>query len=312
MKKKSFQKLMKMIIHLKPKISFIYSPRGVGKTYWASREAWRLYKKGKSTLFLRRFKTELQVFKHQILRNLEKLVPNEEFVLRGNKIFKEKDVICEFFAVSSSARIKGAIESNHPGMIVYDEIDSVDRRYTANEVQAFLDIVVSFFRKHRWRVFCFSNQITANNPIVSAFKLDDTKINKLTMTNNFLYLSFNEEMITFPKDKNLKDLQTVNSEYFSYVNNEDDYLAPWKKGRFLFQIKYLNEYFDFEENGTNYVLRRVPYARLAFFNFNKKEKTGTSFNFFKTTKWFKLWKNAKNCNLLAGVDKKARELIDFI
>lgn len=167
--------------------NFINSNRTLGKTWLFKKRAFRrALKRGKKTLWVRRFKneakeaaakfftsTDLQKFCGIEMYDAEtkhgncKQVGDTFYIKRG----KKWDWFLQIVALSSAKKIRG-VDDVALDTIVFDEYRTTPekyRQYRGNEVNDFIDIFFSVKREHMVRCFFLGNKESTIDPYFTYF-----------------------------------------------------------------------------------------------------------------------------------------------
>lgn len=166
----------------------VISNRGYGKTWGFKKRAWvRALKRGKKTIWLRRFKKEVKEAaptfygSADLLTFIGTLVPyNSEtkqgnFKQNGNTFYVKRGKQWTWFlkivALSDANALRSADDVNID-TIVFDEFTTTPymyTRYRGNEVQDFCDMFFSIKREHEVRVIFLGNNESAASPYLTYF-----------------------------------------------------------------------------------------------------------------------------------------------
>ena len=168
-------------------LNFINSNRTYGKTWAFKIRAWRrAVKRGKKTIWVRRFKNEAQecaasFYSSKDLQKICGIVPYDKASDTGN--FKQDggtcyvrrngrwEWFCKIVYLSKSAAMRSA-DDVAVDTIVFDEYTTTPERYAryrGNEVLDFIDLFFSAKREHVVRVFMLGNNESIVNPYFDYF-----------------------------------------------------------------------------------------------------------------------------------------------
>lgn len=162
--------------------NFVDTVRNIGKSFgFKYRAIKRAYKKGKATYWVRRYKketkkTKQKFFNDKLLKQLGMSVfnkrdnPNGELKREGNRIYVKNRVgqwviAVEFISLGESADYRSADDCAFD-TIVFDEYTTTPARYTyykGDEVEDFMDLLVSLKREERMTVVFLGNKETIYN-----------------------------------------------------------------------------------------------------------------------------------------------------
>ena len=184
-------------------LNFVIGGRDIGKTFAMKKYLLQQFvKNGKQSLYLRRNKTELdgidkesffpRIMLEQIFPNYEEVevnvsrtqtkivftstlkdFENGEFIITSGKIMLNGRVVIYLKSLSTWVNLKGS-EYDNVFFIMFDEVlidTSSNKRYLKNEVEAFLNLLISVFRQRKnCHVYLLSNAANINNPYFAYFK----------------------------------------------------------------------------------------------------------------------------------------------
>lgn len=161
-------------------INFVVGARGYGKTYGAKKWAIKDWLNNrKEFIYLRRYEHELKNI-GSFFNDIASEFPDEEFRINGRQAQivdgmtdkgKPQWVTFGYFiALSTSQQVK-SVPFPDVNKILFDEfiLDTGFVRYMNNEVQSFLDFIVTVdrFRDEPVRTVCMANSTSINNPYFS-------------------------------------------------------------------------------------------------------------------------------------------------
>lgn len=161
---------------------FIDTVRNIGKTWSISNLAWRrAYKRGKKTIFVRRFQKEARELaasmyeSEDIKAYCKGLVPYDpatkkgNFKKRGRTFYIKRNKKWEWFlkiAWVTDAQTFRSADDVKCDLILYDEYTTTpekERYVRGNECELFIDLVVSISRMHALRcIFCGNKEAVIN------------------------------------------------------------------------------------------------------------------------------------------------------
>lgn len=177
-----------LIISFNAIFNFIVSNRNYGKTWSFKIRAWRrAFKKGKKTIWVRRFRKEVKeasqtFYESADLRaKLKDFEPYDSSTKKGNfrqlghtfyiKRNGQWTWFLKIVCCSDSNSMRSADDVNCDTM-VYDEFTTTPeryRRYRGNEVTDFIDAFWSAKRKHKVYAFFLGNKESVSNPFYDYF-----------------------------------------------------------------------------------------------------------------------------------------------
>ena len=199
-------------------IYVIIAERGVGKSYGCKKYIVNHFKKtGKQSVYLRRYKSELQealmkksepIFFNQIKSEF----PNDTLTNNTELLFCNKE-ICGYAVPLSISNILKSSTFEKVDTIIFDEfiIDNGCYHYLKNEVVALLELIESVARLRDIKVIMLGNAISITNPYFTELNLS---------------LPYNSEFKVCKKDKDGKPLILV------YYGKNMKYREEKKKTRF--------------------------------------------------------------------------------
>lgn len=165
---------------------FIDTVRNIGKTWGVGRMAWRrAYKHGKKTIYVRRFRKEAitaadsfyesEDFKSFCvgLKAYDPETKKGNFKKRGRTFYIKRHGRWEWFlkvAYVSDAQSFRSADDVNCNLILYDEYTTTPEKYAlyrGNEVEHFIDLVVTISRQHALRCIFTGNKESYENPYYS-------------------------------------------------------------------------------------------------------------------------------------------------
>ena len=162
--------------------NFIIAIRNNGKTTsFKIRSLRRFLKRGKKTIWVRRFTKEIKQTKKSFYTDkILKLckVDKSCIYIKGNYVYYKDDKINDWFiqfVPLSSQQDEKSNEDENVDTMVYDEFTATQsrlKRYRGNEVNDFLDL---WYSKKRWhRVYCYfiGNKEQITSPYFNYFNID--------------------------------------------------------------------------------------------------------------------------------------------
>ena len=230
-------------------LNFVIGERGVGKTFGAKKFVVNDFlKNGNQFVYLRRYKTELDIAMNGFFSQLQ---DNGYFEDYEFKVKTSKNKVTSFecngetigFAIPmSTANILKSASFTKVKTIIFDEfiIDKGCYHYLQNEVIQFLDVIETVARMRDVRVYLLGNAISTSNPYWDFFGIS---------------LPYNSEYATF-KD----GLIVVN-----YVKNEAYRKAKKasKFGRLVEGTEYERFAIDneFLRDDKSFIGKKTPHAK---------------------------------------------------
>lgn len=156
-------------------ISMCMSPRGNGKSYDAKKlmiKNWQ--KKGKQSVYIRRYKRELEDMKDTFWDDIMQEFPEYEFSIKGFVGYINDKPVVYFEALTTSSTLRSKAFPN-VNLIVFDEyiiVSSSYNRYLRNEMTLFFDMLETIFRiRDDGRVILLGNSVSYVNPFFSFFDI---------------------------------------------------------------------------------------------------------------------------------------------
>lgn len=173
-------------------VNMVIGPRGAGKTYGLKLQACKNFiKKGEQFIYLRRYKSELQLVKENLFADINE---NEDFDVefKDDKYYINNQVAGYAMALSISSQLKSA-SFPKVTLIIFDEfiIDSSDRfqHYLSNEVRKFLDLYETVARlRENVKAFLLANSLSFINPYTIYWRMKNPENKKIVKANNGLVL----------------------------------------------------------------------------------------------------------------------------
>lgn len=249
----------------------IYGERGVGKTYGAIEFCINHAIKTNGQegfIYLRRYKTETQKSKTNLLNNFLKNNPNLQIEIKQNNIIFNKNIILGSFETLSTQIIQKGFRRSNIKYIIFDEFTILEGiyHYLPNEVEDyFLNFYESVAGLNDVFVFFLSNAISLSNPYLKYFNLQ---------------IPYKTEFKTYPE----KDTTIW------YIKNIE-YREKKKNSRFGKII-----------HGTNYEKYAIDNEFLDNKNFIQKKTGRCKFVFnLEITKIYGIWINEQN-NIFISLD----------
>lgn len=261
-------------------ITFIFGGRGTGKTYWFKIKALKLALQGKTTVFLRRYAGEAELF----LRNFMLDIPKETLDAFGISDVKRKEhqllingePLILVFGLSEEYKVRGIIAPPKPGFVYVDEINNLKGNFLKGECSLLLSIVESFFRKNKVKVFLASNYTLPTNPYFEHFNIRDVKP---------LFLNKNKVKVYLVKKTSPSYLSKVGLNEERLLTNTKLVLPiQGEKTTEVFSLKYFNNLYKVVKFKNYYVIKRTfkpPKTRL----FSLTGNDGFA-NYKKSIGWF--------------------------
>lgn len=160
-------------------INMVVGERGCGKSYGAKK--WcikRFLKKGEKFLYVKRYKSDLKdidKFFDDIQHDKE--LSAHEMVVKGSKIYIDKQLAGESFALSIAQTKKSVPYAQYNNMI-FDEfiLEQGVVRYLDNEVWKFLSLIDTFARNRSGcKVFVLGNSVRWANPYFTFYKFSPSQ-----------------------------------------------------------------------------------------------------------------------------------------
>lgn len=161
-------------------INMVVGERGCGKSYGAKK--WcikRFLKKGEKFLYIKRYKSDL--------KDLDKFFDDiqyddelaaHEFKVQGSKIYVDKQLAGESFALSIAQSKKSVPYAEYNNMIFDEFILEVGVvKYLENEVYKFLSLIDTFVRNRSGcKVFVLGNSVKWANPYFVFYKFNPQEV----------------------------------------------------------------------------------------------------------------------------------------
>lgn len=231
-------------------LNFVIAERGVGKTFGCKKKFLEQFlKKGEEFVYIRRYKTELEISYEGFWTQLQdnNLFTDHELKVKTAKKsitkFTCDGEVCGYAIPLSTANILKSSSFSKVKYIFFDEflIDNGTYRYLRNEVIQFLEVIETIARMRDVRVILAGNAISIVNPYFEFFNIG---------------LPYNSEFKTY-KDGEI----CVN-----YVKNEA-YRAKKKASRFgkLIEGTEYGKYAidnQFLRDDKAFICKRDPQARV--------------------------------------------------
>lgn len=162
---------------------FVDTVRNIGKTWGIGRLAWRrAFKRHKKTIYVRRFKKEAQEAANSFyesadfidfctgLIKYDPVTKKGNFKKRGRTFYIKRRRRWEWFfkvAYVSDAQSFRSADDVNCNLILYDEYTTTPEKYAlyrGNEVEHFIDLVVTIARQHPIRCIFTGNKESHQNP----------------------------------------------------------------------------------------------------------------------------------------------------
>lgn len=258
--------LSKVLSYSNSFLYFLLGERGVGKTYGASKFVIKKFiEKGEEFVYIRRYKTELQISAPKFF---EALKTNNEFEghtldVKGEKFYVDGKVAGYSMTLSTAQNRKG---SNFPKVkyIIFDEfiIEEGQNHYLnlKNEVETFLGLIESIARMRDVKVFLLANAVTITNPYFTYFDLHLPYNNDIaTFKDGLILVQYmkNEEYRKAKKETKFGKL-IEGTDYASYaIDNQfrldNKHFIQKKTGgakcrfSFIYNNQYYGVWFDYNE-----------------------------------------------------------------
>ena len=156
-------------------LNICLSPRGNGKTYSAKDKMIKNWlKKRKQSVYLRRYKTELEDMKDTFFDDIKEKYPQHEFEVKGYEGYIDGEIVVFFVALTTSPNLKSKAFP-HVDLIVFDEYvitKTNHTRYLRNEVNLIFDLVETVMRvRDNGVVLILGNALSFVNPLFSFFDI---------------------------------------------------------------------------------------------------------------------------------------------
>ena len=156
-------------------LNICLSPRGNGKTYSAKDKIIKNWlKKRKQSVYIRRYKTELEDMKDTFFDDIKEKYPKHEFKVLGYEGYIDDEVVVFFVPLTTSSNLKSKAFPN-VDLIVFDEYiitKSTHSRYLKNEVVLLFDLMETIFRiRDNGVVLVLGNAVSFVNPLFSFFDI---------------------------------------------------------------------------------------------------------------------------------------------
>jgi hypothetical protein len=168
--------------------SFVVGSRGAGKTFGAKKLAIKKFlKNGSQTIYLRRYKTELDDF-GKFFDDIAEFFPGVTFEVKGKTGYINGEPAIIAIALSTGL-IKKSTSYARVKLVIFDEfvIDSKVIHYLSNEVQAFLEMYETIARlRDDCPVLFLSNAVSIVNPYFIFWKIKPTGNKRFTRYGHML------------------------------------------------------------------------------------------------------------------------------
>ena len=158
--------------------NMVVGVRGHGKTFNAkTRGIKNFIKKGEQTVWVRRYKTEIEQFPEFFFDSeIKEMFPGHEFKASKKFGFIDNKVAFIFIPLSTANNQKS---NSYPNVtqIVFDEfiIDKRSQRYLSNDVDLFMNLCETVIRRRdNCIIIMLANNVTINNPYFKYFKIFPT------------------------------------------------------------------------------------------------------------------------------------------
>ena len=217
-------------------LNFVIAERGVGKTFGGKKFVINdFFKNGNEFVYLRRYRTELDISLNGFFEQLqnEGLFEECEFKVVSSKkkittFYCNGKVIGYAMALSTANILKSASFSKVK-TILFDEflIDKGTYRFLNNEVIQFLDVIETVARLRDIRVILLGNAISTTNPYFDFFNLH--------LPYNSEFATFKNGLIVVNYVKNLSYRETKKKSRFGQLISDTEY------GRYAIDNEFLRD-----------------------------------------------------------------------
>lgn len=231
-------------------LNFIIGERGCGKSYNLKTYLLnRFKKKHRKFIYLRRYDTELKksLKDNEFFKDvaLDKMFSNDEFEVRGDKFYINKQV-CGYAIPLSKASIYKSVPFPDIDIIMFDEflIDNGTYHYLLDEPEKLLDFIETVGRLRNIQVFLLGNNISLINPYFDYFNVS---------------VPYNSDIKTFKEGLIL--VNYIKNEAYRKVKKESNF------GKLIDGTKYGSYAIDNEalKDNNNFIKKKSPKAKF-FFN----------------------------------------------
>lgn len=282
---------MKETLSYNALFNFIVGNRGSGKSYGCKK--WCIedfIKTGSQFVWVRRFDSELDDFRHTFFSDIDEAFPEHKFEYKSYKFYIDEKVAGYAIPLTISMKKKS---SSYAGVnkIIFDEfiIDKGSSYYLKKEVEVMLELceTVIRMRENFKAVFFIANAITFTNPYFLYFNVEKPR-NKKSITKKgdiLIQLVNNQEYINKKKETRFGKL-IEGTEYAKYsIENEflrdtTDFIKKQPKNmRYYFTIKAGGEMFGVwisNSEGIIYVSKKYdPSYKIVFTTILDNHKPNT-------------------------------------
>lgn len=216
--------------------NFIVGNRGAGKTYGAKKHAIKSFlKHGHQTIYLRRYKTELDDF-GKFFDDIHEEFPDVDFEVKGKTAYINGEPAIYAIALSTGL-IKKSTSYAKVMTIIFDEfvIDSKVIHYLSNEVQAFLEFYETVARMREGvKVLFLSNAVSIVNPYFLYWGIRPTGKQRFTRYGHML--------VEFVQNKEFIEAK--------YKTRFGQIIKGTKYGDYAIENKYLKDNMNFVDKKT--------------------------------------------------------------
>lgn len=266
------------MLSYKKHVNFLLGHRSTGKTFWAKKRAVQKFlTKGKGSVWVRRYKTELKgdklkkFFQDLISANCERAKQGKklwfpldtEFEVRGYVGYINKKPAIAFIPLSVATTFK-SVPFEECDDIYFDEflVDKQHIRYLQNEVEMFFEFFLTVMRERFDDVFVYfiGNAISVVNPYFLFFGIKmSNKEFTFDKTGEVLVQNFKSEQI----------IQEFKNSWFGRLMQGTSYFEYAVENEFL---RDNNEFI--EQRSKNAIFRCAIYYKKCFYGFWVDFKTG--------------------------------------
>lgn len=162
-------------------MNFIMGMRGNGKSYDAKKRMINNFiKKGEESVLIRRRKTDIDILKKKILKDIIDIFPSHEFSIEDDTIFINGEPAIYLVALSTSIKMK-SIPFPNVTLIVFDEYIEPSFKfpnYLKSEMFYLNELLNTICRdRNNWRLLIIGNSISYVNPFFDYYgiKVTDNK-----------------------------------------------------------------------------------------------------------------------------------------
>lgn len=215
------------ILSYNASLNFIVLKRGYGKTFtFKDYVISEFKKKGKKTVWIRRYKPELKKCLSKFLNDIINRYPDDKIEIKNKSCLLNGVEFISFYTLSEAQDLK-SLSFNDYDYLIFDEfiIEGGTKHYIPQECDVFCSLLSTVFRDRPMKAFLLGNKVKTVTPYNIYFQLPPfNTIKYINDTKTLLYCTDGDGIVenNYSKSDLVKVLKNTPYYDYSVVNNTLD------------------------------------------------------------------------------------------